>query len=352
MTKDKGLSLLHKLYETTNLEHKEWLYILTHYTDELAKEACDLALQVKERYFGERVYLRGLIEFTNYCHRHCLYCGLRCENKALSRYRLSETDILVCCKEGYNLGYRTFVLQGGEDVAFTDDKIESLVRAIHEHYPDCAITLSIGERSHDAYLRFFKAGATRYLLRHEAASCDLYEKLHPHMSFQHRIRCLEDLKSIGYQVGAGFMVGVPGQTLEDLALDLVFLNRLQPHMVGIGPFMPQHDTPLGTFPSGTINLTTFLLALVRLMLPDVLLPATTALSTLDTTGRAKGLQAGANVVMPNLSPLGVREKYALYDGKACLGAESATASCALTNAIHQAGFVADFSIGHSPRYKV
>lgn len=349
MEEIKGKLLIKKLYETRDLTKDEWLYLLENRDEETVGYAKELANTVRRTYFKDTVYLRGLIEFTNYCHRHCLYCGIRSENEKAVRYRLTKEEILACCKEGYSLGYRTFVLQGGEDTYFTDDKVEEIVHAIYENYPDCAITLSMGERSKKAYERFYKAGAKRYLLRHETASKALYEKLHPHMSFEHRMSCLKDLKEIGYQVGAGFMVGVPGQTYLDLVEDLLFLKAFQPHMVGIGPFMPQKDTPLGHLPSGTVELTTFLLSLIRLMLPDVLLPSTTALATLHPNGREKGLQAGGNVVMPNLSPLSVRAKYALYDGKACTGEESAQCKKDLIEAIERAGFVVDLSIGNSPR---
>lgn len=349
MEATKSFLLLQKLYETHDLSKEEWLYLLEHYTDALACSARELAHQVSTHYFGKRVYLRGLIEFTNICHRHCLYCGLRSENENVVRYRLDQETILACCEEGYKLGYRTFVLQGGEDTYFTDERIEALVKSIHERYPDCAITLSIGERSYASYLRFYQAGARRFLLRHETASKQLYESLHPHMSFEHRIKCLKDLKTIGYQVGAGFLVGVPGQTMEDLVEDFCFLKQLDPHMVGIGPFMPQKDTPLGNFTSGTAEFTTFLLSLIRLMLPDVLLPATTALATLDPKGREMGLLSGANVVMPNLSPIEVRDQYALYDGKVYMGTESALCQQQILNNIENVGFIPDFSIGHSPR---
>lgn len=349
MKKNKGKLLIKKLYDTKDLAKAEWLYLLENRDEEIVEYAKELADKVRTTYFGKTVYLRGLIEFTNYCHRHCIYCGIRGENEKAVRYRLTKEEILACCKEGYSLGYRTFVLQGGEDTYFTDDKVEEIVHAIYNSYPDCAITLSMGERSKKAYERFYKAGAKRYLLRHETASKALYEKLHPHMSFEHRMSCLKDLKDIGYQVGAGFMVGVPGQTYSDLVEDMLFLKTFQPHMVGIGPFMPQKDTPLGHLPSGTVELTTFLLSLIRLMLPDVLLPSTTALATLHPSGRERGLQAGGNVVMPNLSPLSVRAKYALYDGKAYTGEESAQSKKDLIESIERAGFTVDLSMGNSPR---
>lgn len=270
--------------------------------------------------YGKNVYVRGLIEFTNYCKNDCYYCGIRCSNRCLSRYRLTEDEILSCCEEGYRLGYRTFVLQGGEDGWWTDEKITALVRRIRAQYPDCAITLSIGEKSREAYQAFFDAGADRYLLRHETANEAHYAKLHPaRQTLSNRIRCLRDLKDIGYQTGAGMMIGAPYQTAETLAQDMEFLADLRPEMVGMGPFLPHRDTPFRDFPHGSAELTLYLLSLVRLLLPDALLPATTALGTLDASGRQQGVLSGCNVVMPNLSPMAVRQKYLLYDNKAGIG---------------------------------
>lgn len=289
--------------------------------------------------------MRGLIEFTNYCKNTCTYCGIRVFNKKVDRYRLSLEDILNCCSEGYRLGYRTFVLQGGEDPYFTDDKIVEIVKNIKEKFKDCAVTLSIGEKSYESYKKYYDAGADRYLLRHETASKTLYEKLHPGMSFENRRRCLRDLKEIGYQVGAGFMIGIPGQTNEDFVKDLLFLKELEPHMVGIGPFIPQCDTPLGNEKGGTVEVTVLMLSIIRLLLPQVLLPSTTALGTIHPMGREMGLKAGANVVMPNLSPTCVREKYALYDGKICTGDEAAECRMCIQNRIESAGFTLDMSRG-------
>ncbi len=245
------------------------------------------------------MYVRGLIEFTNVCKNDCLYCGIRRSNPCAQRYRLTQEEILACCREGYALGYRTFVLQGGEDPYFTPARLETLIRAIKAAHPDCALTLSVGEHSREDYQRWYDAGADRYLLRHETANDAHYRSLHPQgMSPERRKRCLWDLKEIGYQVGCGFMVGTPGQTLEHLAEDLCFLQRFQPDMVGIGPFLPQKDTPFGGEPPGELELTLFLLGLTRLLLPSVLLPATTALGTLHPQGRELGVQAGANVCMP------------------------------------------------------
>ena len=282
------------------------------------------ALRMRRKYYGDNVYIRGLIEFTNYCKNNCYYCGIRCGNPHVKRYRLSEEEILSCCENGYRLGFRTFVLQGGEDPWYTDDKMVTIIRQIKEKYPDCALTLSIGEKSRESYQRFREAGADRYLLRHETANVSHYAMLHPEeMSLANRKNCLFELKELGYQVGAGFMVGAPGQSLEHLAEDLIFLSELRPEMVGIGPFIPHHETRFAKEPAGDVDLTLFLLSIIRIMLPKVLLPATTALGTLDPRGREKGLLAGANVIMPNLSPKENRKDYELYDNKICTGEEAA-----------------------------
>ena len=263
------------------------------------------------------MYIRGLIEFTNFCKNDCLYCGIRRSNARACRYRLSEEEILACAEAGYRMGFRTVVLQGGEDAYFTDERLCRIVRALKAARPDRAVTLSVGERSRESYQKLFDAGADRYLLRHETATKAHYGRLHPpELSFERRMRCLADLKAIGYQAGCGFMVGSPWQTPADIARDLAFIRRFEPEMVGIGPFIPHRDTPLGAFPAGTVEMTCKLLAIIRLLLPNALLPATTALATLDSHGCEKGMLAGANVVMPNLSPPDAREKYALYEGKA------------------------------------
>lgn len=293
----------------------------------------------REQFYGRDVYLRGLIEFTNYCRNNCYYCGIRCGNNNAERYRLSEDDILSCCDLGYKLGFRTFVLQGGEDPYFTDDRIVSIVGKIKERHSDTALTLSIGEREKESYQKFYDAGADRYLLRHETADKAHYETLHPaSMSFEHRIQCLRDLHDIGYQVGCGMMVGSPGQKTEHLIKDLRFLQTFRPQMVGIGPFIPHHDTKYAEFPAGTVAMTLRLLSVIRLLLPDVLLPATTALGTIDPSGREKGLKAGANVIMPNLSPAGVRGKYLLYDNKICTGEEAAECIRCMSMRIEGAGY--------------
>lgn len=274
--------------------------------------------------YGTDVLIRGLIEFTNYCKNNCYYCGIRHDNRKVERYRLDKTQILACCEEGYTLGFRTFVLQGGEDPYFTDHRLVDIVAAIRARFPDCAITLSVGERSAASYQALYDAGANRYLLRHETATVTHYRRLHPPaMDFAHRMDCLHQLKAIGYQVGCGFMVGSPGQTLADLVRDLRFIKTFRPHMVGIGPFLPHQDTPFHAEPGGSVELTLYLLSIIRLLLPETLLPATTALGTAANDGRERGILAGANVVMPNLSPLAVRKKYMLYDNKISTGDESA-----------------------------
>ena len=282
------------------------------------------AVRIREIYYGKKVFTRGLIEYTNYCKNDCYYCGIRKSNTNAKRYRLTEDEIMACCENGYELGFRTFVLQGGEDAYYTDDRMVAIIKKIKEAYPECALTLSIGEKSYESYKRFREAGADRYLLRHETANEEHYRKPHPKkMSLAVRKNCLYDLKKLGYQVGAGMMVGSPYQTTEDLAEDLVFLKELQPEMVGIGPFIPHHDTQFAKEPAGSVEMTLFLLAVIRILLPKVLLPATTALGTMDPLGREKGLQAGANVVMPNLSPVKNRKQYELYDNKICTGEEAA-----------------------------
>lgn len=282
------------------------------------------AREVAVAHFGHKILLRGLIEFTNRCRNNCLYCGIRKGNGNVFRYELTQEEILACCREGERLGFRTFVLQGGELPAAKDDWIEELVARIHKEFPDCVITLSLGERSREAYGRFFRAGAGRYLLRHETYNAAHYGKLHPaEMSLSHRLQCLEWLKEIGYQVGTGMMVGSPYQTVEHLVEDLLFIERFRPEMIGMGPFIPHRDTPFASFPPGDIGMTLKLLSIFRLMHPSAWIPATTALATLAPDGRERGILAGANVVMPNLSPPCQRANYSLYDHKAATGAEAA-----------------------------
>lgn len=331
--------LILKLEREQGLSKEEFVYLINNRNEADAQFLFERARAVREKYYGKDVYIRGLIEFTNYCKNDCLYCGIRRSNKSCDRYRLSEEEILLCCREGYELGFRTFVLQGGEDGFYTDDKICSVVSRIKESYPECAVTLSIGEKPRESYQRYFDAGADRYLLRHETADFSHYARLHPtELSAENRQRCLWDLKEIGYQVGTGFMVGSPFQTAENLADDMLFIKRLQPQMVGIGPFVPHSDTPFADMQGGTAELTLFMLGLIRLMLPSVLSPSTTALGTIDPMGREKGIMAGANVVMPNLSPVSVRKKYALYDNKICTGEESAQCRRCLENRVASTGY--------------
>lgn len=319
------MNLAEKLIRDHELTKQEFVELLNMYEDEAAAETLAAeAARIRKEIYGTAVYTRGLIEYTNYCKNDCYYCGIRRSNRNAERYRLTEEEIMACCENGYELGFRTFVLQGGEDPYFTDERMVHIIRNIKEHYPGCALTLSIGEKSYESYKLFREAGADRYLLRHETANDAHYRLLHPdEMSLAVRKQCLYDLKSLGYQVGAGFMVGSPGQTMEHLAEDLLFLKELQPQMVGIGPFIPHHDTKFADEPSGSVRMTLFLLSIIRIMLPHVLLPATTALGTADPLGREKGIQAGANVVMPNLSPVKNRKQYDLYDNKICTGEEAA-----------------------------
>ena len=317
-------SRIDRLRADATLPREELRILLSSMTQEDEEYLYRNACEVREQHYGKEVYLRGLIEFTNICKNDCLYCGIRRSNGKAQRYRLSSEEILDCCDKGYVLGFRTFVLQGGEDLFFTDEKICDLVRNIKKKHPDCAVTLSIGERSRQSYEAFFAAGADRYLLRHETINPDHYRMLHPReMTIENRVRCLWDLRDIGLQVGCGMMVGSPYQTMDYLLDDLYFMKEFRPHMIGIGPFIPHADTPFGDRPRGTLDDTLHLLAVIRLMHPKVLLPATTALGTIYPTGRELGILAGANVVMPNLSPSGVRDKYMLYDGKICTGDEAA-----------------------------
>lgn len=295
--------------------------------------------KVRRRNYGDKVYIRGLIEISNYCKNNCLYCGIRAGNSCVDRYRLTKEQILSCCHEGYDLGFRTFVMQGGEDMHFTDEFMCELIYKIKSLYSDCAVTLSLGERSYDSYKKMFDAGADRYLLRHETANDVHYSRLHPeNMSLSARKECLFNLKEIGYQVGSGFMVGSPFQTAENLAEDLLFLKELNPHMIGIGPFISHKDTPFKDKQSGSLYLTLKMVSILRLMFPKALIPATTALSSISPSGREQGLKAGANVVMPNLSPGDVRDKYSLYNNKAHSGSEAAESLELLKSLVKKAGY--------------
>lgn len=320
LNKDEALQLIKQ-----GAQHKNLLFAL--------------AQQAAQKSFGRQIFVRGLIEFTNYCKNDCYYCGIRRSNKNAARYRLTQEEILECCHAGYGLGFRTFVLQGGEDYFYSDDDIAAIVRAIKAQHSDCAVTLSIGERSRETYALWKQAGADRYLLRHETADFAHYAKLHPaELSAANRQQCLYTLKELGYQAGAGFMVGSPCQTAENLADDLLFLQKLRPQMIGIGPFIPHHDTPFKDEPAGSVELTLVLLAVLRLLFPHVLLPATTALGTLAPSGRLLGIKAGANVIMPNLSPQNVRGKYLLYDNKLHTGAEAAEALNELQREVASIGY--------------
>lgn len=338
-------NLINKLNDTNDLSSEELLYILDNLDEKSKDYLIEKAHETRMKYCGNVVYMRGLIEFTNYCSRNCIYCGIRRENKKADRYRLTLEDILECAELGDKLGYKTYVLQGGEDAYFTDEKLIDIIKAIKSRFPDNAITISLGERSYESYKKLYEAGADRYLLRHETATKDLYDKFHPGASFENRRQCLHDLKEIGYQIGAGFMVGLPGQTNEDLVRDLRFIKELNPHMCGIGPFIPHKDTPLKDEEAGTLDKTIIMLSLVRLLVPKILLPATTALGSIHPLGREMGLKAGANVVMPNLSPKSVREKYSLYDGKICTGDEAAECRNCIEGRINNAGFKVEISRG-------
>lgn len=338
-------TLIEKLSAERNLSDGELKELLdSKESDQSLFAAAD---RKRREIYGDEVYLRGLIEFTNHCRNNCYYCGIRCGNKSAERYRLGKEDILACCDEGYRLGFRTFVLQGGEDPFFTDDKICDIVYAIRSRFLDCAITLSVGEKSKESYKSFFDAGANRYLLRHETASEEHYRRLHPeNMSLANRKRCLFDLKEIGYQVGSGFMVGSPYQTTDNLIEDLRFLQSLKPDMIGIGPYITHEQTPFSSFTNGGVELTLRLISVLRLMFPYALIPSTTALGTLHPQGRELGLKAGANVVMPNLSPVEVRKLYSLYENKICTGEEAAQCRGCLERRISEAGYKAVTAIGN------
>ncbi len=331
--------LIDKLHNEKTLSKAEFVTLLSCFEKEDNEYLFSKARAEAEKFFGNKIFVRGLIEFTNFCKNDCFYCGIRKSNLKAERYRLEKDDILSCCRQGYELGFRTFVLQGGEDLWYSDEKMIDIISSIRNAYPDCAITISIGEKTYEQYLKYYNAGADRYLLRHETANTEHYSKLHPpELSAENRQRCLYDLKKIGYQVGTGFMVGSPYQTAENLAEDLLFIKGLEPQMIGIGPFITHKDTPFSKFPSGKLELTLFLIGILRLMLPNALIPATTALGTINPNGREMGILAGANVVMPNLSPVGVRKKYSLYDNKICTGEEAAECRFCLQNRMKKIGY--------------
>ena len=343
--------IIQKLCDTGDLTREEIITLLENRNSEIQSYLAKRASETAQEHYGNKVYVRGLIEFTNYCRNDCYYCGIRCGNKNAERYRLSKEEIVECASYGYGLGFRTIVLQGGEDMFYTDDMMVDIIKSIKKEHPDCAVTLSIGERSYESYKAFFDAGADRYLLRHETADFDHYRKLHPeNLSAENRQQCLYNLKKIGFQTGAGFMVGSPYQTDDNIADDLLFLKKLDPEMIGIGPFIPHKDTVFADEKAGDLDLTLFLLSVIRLMLPTVLLPATTALGTINPRGRELGILAGANVVMPNLSPVGVRKKYALYDNKICTGEEAAECMNCLKNRISSIGYEIVTSRGDNIKY--
>lgn len=340
--------LINQLCNDRILDFDAFKQLLTTEDEETVRYLAQKARSTADDIYGKDIYIRGLIEFTNYCANNCFYCGIRRDNKNVQRYRLSMEQIISCCETGYELGFRTFVLQGGEDPYFDDKTVCEIVNEIKEKYSDCAVTLSIGEKSKESYKAYFDAGADRYLLRHETANLCHYKKLHPvEMSFDNRRRCLYDLKEIGFQTGCGFMVGSPYQTLENLYEDICFIKEFAPHMVGLGPFISHKDTPFGKHKAGTFDMTVRLLSIVRLVLPQVLLPATTALATIHPKGREMGILHGANVVMPNLSPADVREKYSLYDNKVCTGSEAAESKSQLEKCMESIGYKIIVSKGDS-----
>ncbi len=343
MEKKTAFGLIDELSLKHTLSLSDYAVLLEQFLSEsgaeLAAYAGRLAVKAREPYYGKKVFIRGLIEISSICKNNCLYCGIRAGNAHAERYRLSPEEIFCCAQEGYALGFRTFVLQGGEDVFFTDEVLCPLLRRIKSAFPDCALTLSLGERSKESFERLFDAGADRYLLRHETATENHYKLLHPDsMSFSNRMQCLHNLRKTGYAVGAGFMVGSPFQTVQNLAAELKFIETFSPEMCGIGPFIPHKDTPFADRSAGSVDLTCFLLSLIRLIKPNILLPATTALGTLSPDGREKGIESGANVIMPNLSPVAVRKKYSLYDGKICTGEESAQCVACISRRMESIGY--------------
>lgn len=342
-----NIKLIDKLYKNNNLKREELLFLLKNLKNEETAYLYSKAAELKEKYYGKKIYLRGLIEISSYCKQACRYCGINRTNKLARRYRLSREEIIETCALGYNLGYRTFVLQGGEDDYFTDELLIVIIKDIKDRYPEVAITLSLGEKDYESYKKLYEAGADRYLLRHETCNESLYRKIHRDLEFEDRKKCLYNLKEIGYQVGAGFMIGIPGDSLEDIGDNILFLKEMNPDMVGMGPFIPHSNTIYRNEPSGSLDLTLKALSLVRLFLPEVLLPATTALSTVDTRGREYGFRAGCNVIMPNLSPESNRGKYNLYDDKLSSGKESGEELRLIEEEIERLGLEMDMSRGDS-----
>lgn len=344
-------NLIDKLYINNFLTKDELKFLLKNLNNSSREYLLEKAFKVRKSSYGNTVFFRGLMEITNICKCNCLYCGIRAENSSVDRYSLDKKTILNCCYNGYNLGYRTFVFQGGENLNITDDFLVDIISTLKNKYNDIAITLSLGERGKESFKKLYDAGADRYLLRHETINKELYNKLHPKMSFENRVNSLYELKEIGYQVGSGFLIGLPELNLEDYAEDLFFLKTLEPHMVGIGPFIPHCDTPLKNEKGGSSYDTITLIAMLRLLLPDALLPATTALATIDPKGRELAFKAGANVIMPNLSPISSRKRYTLYNGKVFLGDEAAEEKDIIINHIKEAGFTPDLSKGDNIKWK-
>lgn len=332
------MTLVESIAQRRDLSLEQLAGLMATEDQEVVRQLFTQAHATAQQVYGNKIFMRGLIEISNHCKNDCLYCGIRRSQVGVQRYRLTKDEILECCQQGYTLGFRTFVMQGGEDGWFDDDRMCDIVSSVRQQYSDCAITLSLGERSRESYQRLFDAGANRYLLRHETASPSHYAKLHPaEMSFDNRQQCLRDLKEIGYQVGCGFMVGSPYQTFETLFEDLQLIRRLQPEMVGIGPFIPATGTPFADRPAGTVDATLRLLAIIRLLHPSVLLPATTALGTLHPQGRELGILAGANVIMPNLSPKSHRAQYSIYDNKLATGSEAAESAADIRTRLNEIG---------------
>jgi len=349
MTLEKIENLINVLSAKKILSKEEFRYLIDTRNTDASEYLFEKARICQHEVFGNKVYLRGIVEFSSYCKSNCLYCGLRRDNKYAERYRLSEDEILACCRQGYVFGFRTFVLQSGEDLTFSDKDICHLILRIKQEMPDVAITLSIGEKTKEQYQMFYDAGADRYLLRHETASPVLYQKMHPaEQTLANRIHCLYNLRDIGYQIGAGMMIQPPGQTTDDLITDLYFLYDLQPDMIGIGPFIPHHDTPFRSEAAGSVELTLYLLSILRLMFPNALIPATTALGTMDQKGKEKGILAGANVIMPNLSPKEVRGKYLLYDNKICTGENASQCSICMSGRMKSIGYETVIARGDAP----
>lgn len=336
---NKIYNLIEKLDKFHSLTVEEYAFLIENFSKEAAELLAEKAVSARKEIYGDKVFIRGLVEISNICKNDCIYCGIRRSNSACERYRLTAEQILECCDEGYSLGFRTFVMQGGEDPFYSDEVLCGIISEIKRKYPECAVTLSLGERSKESYQQLFNAGADRYLLRHETADKEHYGKLHPQdLSFDNRMECLYNLRKIGFQTGCGFMVGSPYQTVECLAKDLKFIEEFQPDMCGIGPFIPHSATPFRDMPAGSVDLTCCLLSVIRLIKPNILLPATTALGSLEDGGREKGILAGANVIMPNLSPLSERKKYELYNNKLSSGNESAQEIKNLSKSMEKIGY--------------